>query len=151
MLGRDRLRALFGKQFQPPLNWVKVGFRESADMGLKWVKQWVLTHFGPLLHPKNLLLTHFWTHFRPLTKTHLKPTLSGNKLFFKQGWGSPNPAEVWGNKNVRILWFGQARKIDSVNISCIVFFSVLKPLACGRPSRCLAWTHIRNCLAARKI
>ena len=35
--------------------------------------------FDPLLHPK----THFWTHFRPLTKTHLKPTSSGNKLFSK--------------------------------------------------------------------
>ena len=25
-LGRDCLRALFGKQFPPPLNWVKSGF-----------------------------------------------------------------------------------------------------------------------------
>ena len=30
---------------------------------------------------------------------------------------------------------------DSVNIWCIVFFPVLKPLACGRQSRCLDWTY----------
>ena len=30
---------------------------------------------------------------------------------------------------------------DSVNIWCIVFFPVLKPLACGRQSRCLGWTY----------
>ena len=36
--------------------------------------------FDPLLHPK----THFWTHFSPLTKTHLKPTLRGNKAFSKK-------------------------------------------------------------------
>ena len=29
---------------------------------------------------------------------------------------------------------------DSVNIWCIAFFPVLKPLACGRRSRCLGWT-----------
>ena len=44
-----------------------------------------LTHFDPLLHPKNPLLsqvlTHFWTHFSPSTKTQLEPTLSGNILF----------------------------------------------------------------------
>ena len=32
-------------------------------------------------------------------------------------------------------------RIDSVNIWCIVFFPVLKPLACGRQSRCLGWTY----------
>ena len=31
--------------------------------------------------------------------------------------------------------------IDSVNIWCILFFPVLKPLACGRQSRCLDWTY----------
>ena len=31
--------------------------------------------------------------------------------------------------------------LDSVNIWCIVFFLVLKPLACGRQSRCLGWTY----------
>ena len=36
---------------------------------------------------------------------------------------------------------------DTANIWCIVFFPVLKPLACGRQSRCLGWTYI-NCLAA---
>ena len=30
---------------------------------------------------------------------------------------------------------------DSVNIWCIVFFPVLKPLACGRQARCLGWTY----------
>ena len=30
---------------------------------------------------------------------------------------------------------------DSVNIWCIVFFPLLKPLACGRQSRCLGWTY----------
>ena len=29
----------------------------------------------------------------------------------------------------------------NVNIWCIVFFPVLKPLACGRQSRCLSWTY----------
>ena len=32
-------------------------------------------------------------------------------------------------------------QIDSVNIWCIVFFPVLKPLACGRRWRCLGWTY----------
>ena len=39
---------------------------------------------------------------------------------------------------------GKPRKIeslDSVNIWCIVFFPVLKPLAYGRQSRCLGWTY----------
>ena len=31
--------------------------------------------------------------------------------------------------------------IDNVNIWCIVFFPVLKPLACGIQSRCLGWTY----------
>ena len=44
-------------------------------MGLKWVQKWVW------FAPKNPLLTHFWTHFSPLTKTHLISTFSGKKLF----------------------------------------------------------------------
>ena len=31
--------------------------------------------------------------------------------------------------------------IDSVNIWCIIFFPLLKPLACGRQSQCLGWTY----------
>ena len=41
--------------------------------------------FLPAFAPKNPLLTHFWTHSSPLTKPHLKPTFSGNKLFPKKG------------------------------------------------------------------
>ena len=93
MLGRDCLKALFGKQFPPSETGSKVGFREYAEMGLKYVKEWVFMHLNPFLNPKIHFLTHFWTHFRPLTKTHLKPTLSGNKLLSKKGpWGSPAPA-----------------------------------------------------------
>ena len=55
MLGQGCLRALFGKQFPPPLKWVKNGFGQCPEMGPKWVQKWVLTHFDPLLHPK----THF--------------------------------------------------------------------------------------------
>ena len=39
----------------------------------------------------------------------------------------------------RMKW--RKREIDSVNIWCIVFFPILKPLACGRQSRCLDWTY----------
>ena len=46
----------------------------------KWVQSGFRPTFDPFLHPK----THFWSHFSPLTKTHLKPTLSGNKLFSKK-------------------------------------------------------------------
>ena len=53
-----------------------MGFRESPEMGLKWVEKWVLTHFDPLLH--------FWPTFGPISahwqKPHLKPTLSANKF-----------------------------------------------------------------------
>ena len=58
-----------------------MGFRENPDMGLKWVKSGFRPTFDPFLHLK----THFWAHFSPLTKTHLKPTLSANKLFSKKG------------------------------------------------------------------
>ena len=37
--------------------------------------------------------------------------------------------------------FGNFVSIDSVNIWCIVFFPVLKPLACGIQSRCLNWVY----------
>ena len=64
-----------------------MGFREYAEMGLKWVQKWVfvLTRFDPLFAPQNPLLTRIWTHFGPFTKTLLKPTLNANKLFSKKG------------------------------------------------------------------
>ena len=37
--------------------------------------------------------------------------------------------------------FQKPTSFDSVNIWCIVFFPVLKPLTCGRQSRCLGWTY----------
>ena len=53
-------------------------FLENNVHPLKLAEKWIFARtFDPFLHPK----THFWTHFSPLTKTHLKPTLSGNKLF----------------------------------------------------------------------
>ena len=62
-----------------------MGFREYAEMGLKWVKSGFRPTFHPFLHPK----THFWTHFSPLIKkkkiNDLKPMLSGNKLFSEKG------------------------------------------------------------------
>ena len=70
-----------------------MGFREYPHMGFGWVQKWVLTRFDPLLHPK----THFRPIFGPISahwqKTHLKPTLSGNKLFprkkaLRQPWPS---------------------------------------------------------------
>ena len=33
------------------------------------------------------------------------------------------------------------QSIDSVNIGCIVFFPVSRPLTCGRQSRCLCWIY----------
>ena len=55
----------------PPLNWAKRwGFRENPEMGLKWARSGFRRTIHPLSHPK----THSWTHFSPLTKTHLKPT-----------------------------------------------------------------------------
>ena len=46
---------------------------------------------------------------------------------------------TWWSKAlaIRSLW----DLFDSVNIWCIVFLPVLKPLACGRQSRCLGWTY----------
>ena len=44
MPGRDCLRALFRKQFPPPLNWVKSGFSRTSRNGLKW---WVRSAFLP--------------------------------------------------------------------------------------------------------
>ena len=76
MLGRDCLRGLFGKLFPPPLNWVKSGFSWISRKSGFWQS---FDAFWPTFAPKNPLLTHFWTHFSPLTKTHLKPTLSANK------------------------------------------------------------------------
>ena len=64
VLGRDCLRALFRKQFPPPLTWIIFFY---PDMGLKWVKSGLRPTFDPFLHPK----AHFWTHFSPLTKSHL--------------------------------------------------------------------------------
>ena len=53
MLGRDCLRAIFRKQFPPPFNWLKSGFRENPEMGLKLVKSGVRPTFDPFLHPKD--------------------------------------------------------------------------------------------------
>ena len=92
MLGRDCLRALFGKQFPPPLNWVKGRFSAISRSGFKVGNKWVLMPFDPLFAPKNPLFTHFWTHSRILTKTHLKPILSGNKLFSKKASRQPWPS-----------------------------------------------------------
>ena len=89
MLGRDCFRALFRKQFPTPLNWLKSGFSRKSRHGFEVGEKWVSTHFSPTSNPK----THFWTHFSPLTKTHLKPTLSANKSFSEKGpWGSSDPA-----------------------------------------------------------
>ena len=56
--------------------------------------------FSPTFAPKNLHLTHFWTHFGPLTKTHLKPTFSGNKSFPKKGpLRQPLTQHKWKLKN----------------------------------------------------
>ena len=84
MLGRDYLRALCNEQFLPPSKWVKMGFRLCPEMGLKWVKNgfW---RISPTFAPQSPLFTHFWTHYRILTKSYLKPTFSGNKLFSKKG------------------------------------------------------------------
>ena len=81
MLGRDCLKALFGKQFPPPLNWVKSGFSWICRNGFQVSAKVGFDAFWPTLAPQ----THFWTHFSPLLKTHLKPTLSGNKLFPQKG------------------------------------------------------------------
>ena len=85
MLGRDCFRALFRKQFPPPLNWLKSGFSRKSRNGFEVGAKVGLDPFLRTFAPKNPLLTHFWTHSSLLTKTHLKPTLSGNKLFSKKG------------------------------------------------------------------
>ena len=43
--------------FHPPLKWVRIGFRQYSEIGLKWVGQWVLTHCYPLCHPKTTSYT----------------------------------------------------------------------------------------------
>ena len=94
MQGQGWLRALFGTQFPPPLKWVKDGFLSMSRNGSKvGSKVGFLPIFIHFCTPKPYCFTHFWTHFRPLTKTHPKPTWSGNELFSKKGpWGSPDPA-----------------------------------------------------------
>ena len=61
MLGRDCLRALFRKQFPPPLNWVKSGLSRKSRHGLspKWVKSGFRPTFHPLVHTQNPLLDPF--------------------------------------------------------------------------------------------
>ena len=51
MLGRDCLRAIFRKQFPPPLNWLKCGVSRKSQNGFKVGEKWVSTHF----------LTHYCT------------------------------------------------------------------------------------------
>ena len=59
MLGRDCFRALFRKQFPPPLNWLKSGFSRKSQNGFKVGEKWVSTHFWPIFVPKNPLLDPF--------------------------------------------------------------------------------------------
>ena len=104
LLGRDCLKALFGKRFPPPLNWVKSGFSRKSRNGFKVGEKWVLTHF---LHPKP----SFGPTLAHWQNTHLKPTLSGNKLFSnRRPWGSPDPTIMllvvdrwWSQRQTGIL------------------------------------------------
>ena len=53
--------------------------------------------FWPTFGPPNPTFYSLLASFRGLTKSHLKPTLSGNKLFSKQG---PEAAQQNGNISV---------------------------------------------------
>ena len=56
MLGQGCLRALFGKQFPPPLNWVENGFLSMSRSGSKVGKKVGFDPFSPTFAPKNPLL-----------------------------------------------------------------------------------------------
>ena len=55
-------------KFHAPSSGFKMGILSMSRSGLEVGKKWALTHFDPLLDPKNPLFTPFWTHFRRLTK-----------------------------------------------------------------------------------
>ena len=59
MLGRDCFRALFRKQFPPPLNWLKSGVSRKSGNRIEVGEKWVATHFWPIFVPKNPLLDPF--------------------------------------------------------------------------------------------
>ena len=61
-----------------------MGFCRYTEMGSKWVNRGfgrILTHFGT---PKPRFYPLF-DPFQDIDKNHLKPTLSGKKLFSKEG------------------------------------------------------------------
>ena len=93
-----------------------MGFRENPEMGLKWVKSGFRPTFDPFLDPK----THFWNHFSPLTKTHLKPTLSANKLFSKKG----PEAALTQHKKVSKIVFDTLEFVDFVVSFLLAPFAV---------------------------
>ena len=69
MLGQGCPRALFGKQFPPPLKWVKNGFLSMSQKKAKVGKKVGFDPFSPSCAPKN---PHF-THFEPISGDWQKP------------------------------------------------------------------------------
>ena len=74
----------------------------------------------------------------------IKKSYSGKQgvLFFGFGPNLSAFVRFWKHReNDFSNFFSGNSFFDGVNIWCIVFFPVLKPLACGRQSRCLNWTY----------
>ena len=69
-VGPDCLKAPFGKQLLPPVNWVKSEFLSIPRNGFQVVKK---VGFDPLLHPQKPTFDPLLDPFQD-TETHLKPT-----------------------------------------------------------------------------
>ena len=91
------LRALLENNFHPPtpfrVGWLEMGFCQCPGMGPKWVKK--VGFWATLIHfctQQSTFAPNNRTHLRSLTKTHLRPTFSGHKLFLKRALRQPWPS-----------------------------------------------------------
>ena len=67
-----------------PFLWVKSGFLSMSRSGSKVGKKVGFDPCSPAFAPQTRF-HRLLNHFRPLTETHLNPTLNENKLFSRQG------------------------------------------------------------------
>ena len=108
MLGRDCLRAVFRKQFPPPLNWVKSGFSWKSRNGFKVGAK---VGFWPIFTHFCTQKTYFWPTFRPIPAHWQKPILNPLSVEIncspKKG---PEAARTQHNPRCTIDWaFGGKR------------------------------------------
>ena len=88
----------FSANNSPPFKWVQNGFWSMS-------RNWVLTHFHPLLHQRTIFVD-FWTHFRTLTKTYLQP--------FLQNGPSSSPEQHNQNPNSETPHLKLAKDINKI-------------------------------------